>query len=156
MKEANNATGINHVGVNRSQQQPQPQQQHPQQPTVSFTPTFDQEEVDPEVSAVRFRNGQRQQFAVSNRSSSRGSSGNSYSSHRGGYGSNSNNNNNNNGVRSNSNFGRTSNSGANNTNETSKKICSFHLKYGKEAIRCEGAWCSFSGTEKAPKGQASR
>ena len=134
MKEGNDATGINHVGVNRSQQQQQPQQQHPQQPTVSFTSTFDQEDVDPEVSAVPFRNGQRQQFAVSNCSSSRGRSGNSYSSHRGGYSNNNNNNNNNNGVRSNSNFSRTSNSGANNTNETYKKICNFHLKYGKEAI----------------------
>ena len=148
MKESNDASSINHVGVDKYQPQQQQQHQQPQQqPTVSFTTPFSQEDADPEVSAVRFRNGQRQQFTVSNRSSSRGRSSNSNNGYRGGYS------NNNNNSCSNSNFGRPSSSGA---NETSKKICRFHSNYGKEALRCEGTWCSFNGTEKAPKGQASR
>ena len=153
VKESNDATSINNVGVSsrpQPQLQQQPQQQPQQQSSVSFTSPFAQEDSDPEVNAVRFRNGQRQQFSVSNRSSSRGRSGNGNNGYRGGYSSNNNN------GRSNSNFSRQGNGGATGTSETSKKICKFHHNYGKEALRCEGTWCSFNGTEKAPKGQASR
>ena len=150
LKESNDATSINHVGVDsrtRLQQQQQQVQQQPQQnPTVSFSTPFSQEDAETDVNAVRFRNGQRQQFSVSNRSSSRGRSSN-YSSNRGGASGH------NNGNRSNYNSSRPTN---NNSNETQKKICKFHTNYGKEAYRCEGTWCSFSGTEKAPKDQASR
>ena len=127
LKEPNDANSINHVGVDsRSclQQEQQPQQQPQQNPTVSFSTPFSQEDAETDVNAVRFRNGQRQQFSVSNRSSSRGRSSN-YSSNRGGasgYSSNS-------GNHFNSNFGRPTN---NNNNGTKKKFCNSILTMAKK------------------------
>ena len=137
-KHSTNATSVNHVG-SRSQQQ---------QPTVAFTTPFAQEDSEPEVSAVRFKGGQRQNFQVANRSVSRGRSSNSSSS---------------NGQRSDSvnhganRFGNSNNN--NNNNDPQKKVCHYHINHGKDAERCQGPWCTFYGTQKGPahpKGQASR
>ena len=125
--------------------------QHPQKPT--FTAPFPQEtDADPEVNAVRFKAGQRQQFSISNRSSSaaRGRGGN--------YNLNSS-------DRSNSSSGRyangantgSSSSSSSSSNERSKKVCTYHVNYGKDAQRCEGSWCLLhTSSSLPPKGQASQ
>ena len=148
LKESSNATTVNHVSSLRQPCQQQQQQQ--QQPTSFFTSPFaTDEDAEAEVSAVRFRDGQRQSFSVSNRSASRGrSSSNNYS------GGNSNSNLRSNGFSRHASANASSNNA--NANSSSKKTCKFHSNYGKDAHRCEGNWCLFSGTEKAPKGQASR
>ena len=133
-------TSINHVANLKPPQQQQPQK-------TSFTAPF-QPDVDdePEVSAVRFKAGQRQSFNVLNRSAS---------STRGRAGHN-----NNNFARSNSSSGRfSSGAGAssNNANANDKKVCSYHSNYGTQAERCEGNWCSMHTRNSIPpKGQASR
>ena len=110
--------------------------QHQQQP---FTAPFPQAAEDgADVNAVRFKAGQRQQFNVSNRSasSSRGRGGSSsYNSA---------------GPSSSGSSGSSSGTG-------SKKVCSYHMNYGKDAERCEGNWCPMHTSKSIPpKGQASR
>ena len=165
LKEQPTASSINNVGVLKHPQQQQQQQQQKQPTTTFSTPFSDEEESD--VNAVRFRQGQRQSFNVSNRSSSRGRS----SSNFGSRGGNSNNNNFN--PRSNSSngrFGGASNSSSGNSynasggnsynassssNPPNKHVCRFHVKFGEDAENCEGSWCLLKH-KVAPKGQASR
>ena len=61
LRDSNTSSAINHV--DNQQQQPQRQPQQPQQKTTSFTSAFPTEE-DSGVNAVRFRQGQRQQFCL--------------------------------------------------------------------------------------------
>ena len=146
---------INHVSALRQPQTQQQQQQQPARPTTSFSTPFESEP-ETEVNAVRFRDGQRHDFNVSNRSSSRGRS------------SSTNNNNNSNSRYSNANrtggaVGGGSSSSSNNggssssngNNPRNKKVCHFHSKWGEQAENCEGAWCILKH-KMAPKGQASR
>ena len=148
--EPGSSTNVNFVDNNSSrpprqqQQQQQQQQQRASTSTTSFTTPFDQDETEPEVNAVRFRGGQRQSFNVSNRSasSSRGRGGNS-----------------NYNDRSSSSSARVagSSSGSGSSSTYNKKMCSYHINYGKDAERCEGTWCPMhTRTSKPPKGQASR
>ena len=149
LKEKNNATSINHVSSLR-QPQPQPQQQQQQQQPKQtyFTAPFTADDEDTDVNAVRFRSGQRQNFNVSNRSSSRG-------------GSNSTFNNNNNAPRNNNSnrFGGASSSSMSSSRnppaQSSNKVCKFHTRWGEQAENCEGQWCILKH-KMAPKGQASR
>ena len=145
LRESSASASVNHVAAPR---QPQPPPQQQQQKTTAFTTAFASED-DTDINAVRFRQGQRQQFAVSNSSSTRGRSSSSF--------------NRNTGISNNS-QGRSSstrptgaygNGNDNNANPPSnKKICRFHTKFGEEAERCEGPWCILKG-KVAPKGQAS-
>ena len=118
--------------------------------TTSFTSAFNDDSLDGDVHAVRFRQGQKQQFRVANnnnngRSQSRGPS-------------RSDNNNNNNGrSRNESRYGSRS-SGNNNNNSGEKreaKCCFYHVKFGDKANRCEPG-CMMHATFTPPKGQASR
>ena len=144
LRDSNASSSINHV--DGQQQQPQQQPQQPQQRSTTFTSAFPSEE-ESEVNAVRFRQGQRQQFSVSNGPSTRGRSSSSF---------NRNGNNDSNYARGRS---TTRPFGASVSNETgnipNRKVCRFHMKFGEEAERCEGAWCILKG-KVAPKGQASR
>ena len=106
------------------------QQQKPSKPseTVSFTEAFpSQSEAD--VNAVRFRQGEKQNFNISNRSStasaSRGRGG-----FRGGFGSHSN---------SSQNYSSSS-AGGSGQAPAKNRICHFHTKFGEKAERCEH-WC---------------
>ena len=142
LREATASASINHVDSQQQQPQRQPSQQ---QKTMSFTSAFPTEDVT-EVNAVRFPQGQRQQFTVSNGSSICGSS-SSFNRN-----SNSNDNSYSRGRSSTRSFG-TSNDNANPPN---KKVCRFHTKFGEDAERCKGSWCTFKGKVAARKGQASR
>lgn len=121
----------------------------PQQPRAAFTAPYPQtEEEEPEVSAVRFKAGQRQNFSVNNSSPS--------SSRGRGY-SNSGNFSNNRGNSSLGRFAGTSSSNSNNSSTSTKKVCTYHINYGEQADRCEGNWCVLhKPTSLPPKGQASR
>ena len=114
-----------------------------------FTTAFDD---TAEVNAVRFKQGQRQRFDVSNgsgsnqrsRSQSRGRSINNSNSSNDNNNSSSNNNNNDrysaNGGRFNGNRNNSSNRGNNNNNNASKptnKVCFYHVTYGDRARSCE-------------------
>ena len=135
---------VHHVSALK---QPQPQQQP--RSTTSFTADFESEAPEAEVNAVRFQNGQRRDFNVSNGPSSRGrsssnnhgsSNSRSTSTHRSG-------------GASSSNAGASG--GNNNNNPRNKKVCHYHSKWGEQAENCEGSWCILKH-KIAPKGQASR
>ena len=150
------APPINHVGNLRQSRQPQQQQQQQQQqPTSSFTTPFPVDDsTEPEVSAVRFQNGQMRSFNVSNRSSSRGRS--SFSNSSNGSSSNFRSNNGTNragGTTSNSNVSNSNSSNSNPPNNA--KVCRHHIRHGEQAYSCEGTWCILKD-KLAPKGQASR
>ena len=151
LKEAATAS-ISHVSSLR--QPHQQQQQPPQQPTSSFTSPFAAEDdAETDVNAVRFQNGQRRSFSISNRSSSRGRGTQSSSSY-----------NNNNFQRINNSANRagaasssgSSGSGSSSANPPSNaKVCRHHIRHGEQAYTCEGPWCILKD-KLAPKGQASR
>ena len=108
----------------------------------NFTPLFENPDTDPDINAIRFRQGQKQSFRVQNGSNSRGR-GAQNGGQRGGQrgGSNS--------------RGSNSNSGnSNNSNASQKRVCPFHIKYGEEAERCL-PWCMLNA-QHVPKGKASR
>ena len=114
--------------------------------TTSFTSAFNDDPLDNDVNAVRFRQGQKQQFRVAN------SGGNGRSQSRGRN-------------RSDTNTGRNRNesrydsrsSGSSNTNSEKResKCCYYHIKFGEKANRCEPS-CMMHATFTPPKGQASR
>lgn len=154
LKEQPNPPSVSNVGVLKQPQQQQQQRQQTTSATSSpFSSPFSDEETS-DVNAVRFRQGQRQSFSVSNRSSSRGRS-------HSNFGNRGNNNNDNVSQHSNSSNGRfgvanSSSNGASSFNSTSNKhVCRFHVKFGEQAERCEGSWCLLKN-KVAPKGQASR
>ena len=130
MKQSNNSNR----SPSRSHRSPSRQQQQQQQPESSYTSAFDDSFEQPEVNAVRFKNGQRQNFRVNNngRSQSRGRD------HR--QGGNSNNNNNNNSRypnnNNNNNFSRNSSRPAAREKKVSS-LCFYHDSYGDKAKKCE-------------------
>ena len=156
LKESGSASAVNHIS-NLRQPRPQQHQQHPQQQqtpsTSSFTNPFPaQDDLETDVNAVRFRDGQRRDYNIQNRSSSRGRSSGS-SSNSSSNGSNFR------GGNSSSNraggASSSSNSSSNPPPTRQKKVCSFHIRFGEQAENCEGPWCILKN-KIAPKGQASR
>ena len=145
--EAETPSTVHHV-VNAAK----PPQQR-QQPKSNFTTPFPQDaEEDPEVNAIRFRAGQRQQFNVANRSasSSRGRGGSSSSFNSANRSSSS-------GQSSGSPNNSSSSNYSSNNGTRGKKVCSYHINYGKDAERCEGSWCLLhTSASMPPKGQASQ
>ena len=112
-------------------------------PAASFTPPFAQGDEETDINAIRFRQGQKQQFNVNNRGGSRG---------RGRGNSNSNSrpqsNNNSNSYGNSSSYPSPSSS----TEKPKKRVCDFHIKFGEEARRCE-KWCILYPTSQAAKGK---
>ena len=107
-------------------------------PEPSYTPVFGQDGDDEaDINAVRFRQGQKQQFNVNNRGNSRGRGRGSNSNGRG----NANNNTNS--------YGNSSSYSS--QPKPQKKVCDFHVKFGEEARRCE-KWCLL-WPKHAPKGK---
>ena len=115
-------------------------------PASTHTPAFEDEE--PDVNAVRFKNGQRQNFNVSNRSSTAASRGRGFSRGNGPRTANSNarySNNNDQGISP-----KVGIQGGN-------KVCKFHNRYGDQARSCEeGCMLFASHKSSAPKGQPSQ
>ena len=147
LRESSAPASVNHVASSRPPQQQQQQQQQ-QQSTTSFTTAFAADDDDTDVNAVRFRQGQRQQFNVSNGSSTRGRSSSSFNRNAGA---------NSNSFNRNSSSSRpaaTTGSNIGSNPSTNKKVCRFHIKFGEQAERCEGPWCILKD-KVAPKGQAS-
>ena len=142
------ATGVNHVASDA----PQPNTSSTASasaaataPNASFTPVFGPDDDETDINAIRFRQGQKQQFNVNNRGGSRGrgrgnSSGNSRPQS---------NNNTNSYGNSSSYSGSNSNS---NSEKPKKRVCDFHIKFGEEARRCE-RWCMMWEKHQASKGK---
>ena len=108
----------------------------------NFTPPFMDPESDPDINAIRFRQGQKQSFRVQNGSNPRGRGG-QQNGQRGGQRGGS------------SNRGASSSNGNNsNSNSTQKKVCPFHIKYGEQAERCM-PWCMLY-PQHSLKGKASQ
>ena len=107
-----------------------------------FTPLFENPDTDTDINAIRFRQGQKQNFRVQNGTNPRGrgaQNGGQRGGQRGGGA----------GRGSNGNSGNN-----NNSNATQKKVCPFHIKYGEQAERCL-PWCMLNA-QHVPKGKASR
>ena len=100
-----------------------------------------QTDEETDINAVRFRQGQKQQFNINNRGG-RGR----------GRGGNSNNNSGNRNQNSNTNSYGNSASYSNATGSSKKKVCDFHIKFGEEARRCE-EWCLMWKQHSAAKGK---
>ena len=115
-----------------SEQQPQP-----------FSTPFDD---DTDVNAVRFHKGKKQQFSVSNGSSTRGRGRGRGSGNRG-----SNSNNSNRFSNNTNSYGESSSYGNNNSRTQNKHVCQYHVRFGDEAQRCE-PFCILNPA----KGQASK
>ena len=145
------AAAINHIG-NLRQPHPQQQQQQQQQQTSSFSSPFTVDDnAEPEVSAVRFQNGQPRSFSISNRSSSRGRSNNNNNS----YNRNSYSANRNGGTTSSGSSGGSGSSSSSSQPPSNAKVCRHHIRHGEQAYSCEGPWCILKD-KLSPKGQASR
>ena len=100
-----------------------------------------QTDEETDINAVRFRQGQKQQFNINNRGG-RGR----------GRGGSSNNNSSNRNQNSNTNSYGNSASYSNATGSSKKKVCDFHIKFGEEARRCE-EWCLMWKQHSAAKGK---
>ena len=139
-------TGINNVAPGASQPTPSSNDSAAASASAAaapFTPAFAQGDDEADINAIRFRQGQKQQFSVNNRGGSRGRGrGNSNS---GGKPRNSNNNN------SNSNSYGNSSSYAP-SEKPKRRVCDFHIKFGEEARRCE-EWCMMWANHQASKGK---
>ena len=118
-----------------------PAASHGQDDAPSFTPPFSNPDMDSDINAIRFRQGQKQNFRVQNGANSRGR-GNQNGGQRGGQRG-----------GSNSNRGASSSNG-NSSSSTQKKVCPFHIKYGDQAERCL-PWC-FLNPQHVLKGKASQ
>ena len=156
LKEQSNTASINNVGVLKHPQQQQQKQEPTTATTTSFSTPFSDEEGS-DVNAVRFRQGQRQNFNVSNRSSSRGRSSSSFGSRNSSdnFAQRSNSSNSRFGVASGNSGGNSGGISASANGTYNKHVCRFHVKFGENAERCEGPWCLLKH-KIAPKGQASR
>ena len=98
-------------------------------PEASFTPIFGQDaDNETDINAVRFRQGQKQQFNVNNRGNARGRGRGNGNNSRGRGKTNSNTNS----------YGDSSSYAP--QGKPQKKVCDFHVKFGEEARRCE-KWC---------------
>ena len=129
--------------------------------TTSFTAPFEQDP-DPnngDVNAVRFRQGQKQQFKVDNR----GGNGRSQSRGRSATNSRGDSGNNNRSRRNESRYPTDSSSSSSNSvngsgsnsNGRQQKCCYYHIKFGEKATRCEEG-CMMYAKSQASKDQASR
>ena len=148
---SSNASGINSVRQSRSVAPTLPSalKQHQDSlpngtstasaPTSSFTSPFENDDVDADVHAVRFRQGQKQQFNVANRSASRGRS--RYDS-----------------KHSNSRSGNSSGNDRSSSRQHKKQSdptkCFYHNTFGEKAEKCDPSCSQWSKHQ--PKGQASR
>ena len=117
-----------------------------QEDTHAFTPIFADPETDPDINAIRFRQGQKQSFRVQNGANSRGRGG-QQGGQRGGQRGGSRGGSTNRGSSS-------SNSNNSNSNSAQKKVCPFHVKYGEQAERCL-PWCMLY-PQHSGKGKASQ
>ena len=110
-----------------------------------FTAPFEDPDEEADINAVRFRQGQRQNFRVQNGSSSRGKSQNGAQNggQRGG-----------NSSRPQENSNTSGNGRGSGGGSSQKKVCPFHIKYGDKAERCL-PWCMLHPTH-TPKGKASQ
>ena len=120
-----------------------------QQAAAGFTTAF--EEGDSEVNAVRFKNGQRQSFDVSNRSSTNASRGRGNGRNRGG----------NPRDKSTNRFDNSRSNSASSSRNPSQaasgnKVCKFHNRYGDQARTCEPGCMLYSSHSAAAKGQPSQ
>ena len=130
LKDSKHSTAISSIRTSRPQQQ--------QQPRTTFTAPFPSDDDETNVNAVRFRSGQRQNFKISNRSSSRvGSSSNSNSTR----------------FNMSANQGEGVSSSNCNPPLSNNKVCRFHIRFGEELWPCEGSWCILK-SKVTPKGQA--
>ena len=115
----------------------------PPESTSTFTNAFgDDDRVDSDVHAVRFKQGQKQSFNVQNRNPRSKSRGRPFSQGAGNSVTDSNSN-----HRSQSRYNS-------NPRPNNDKVCFYHKKYGQNAEKCE-AHCMLHSTF-TPKGQASR
>ena len=156
-----NQTGTSNINAVRPpHQQPQPQPQpilrapdsstRSSEPPLTYTSAFTSGEESPDISAVRFKQGQKQRFNVENQQGGRSQSrGRSFS-----RGNNDNSNSHQSNNRYSNNGGRFGGSSSSNHNNN-KKVCHFHNKFGDKAERCE-EFCMMWSTHSAAKGQASR
>ena len=110
-------------------------------PTTSFTAPFASDEEEADINAIRFRQGQKQQFSVNNRGGARS---------RGRGNSNGGNKPQNSNTNS---YGNSASYPSSNSSEKPKKrVCDFHIRFGEEARRCE-KWCILWPTSQAAKGK---
>ena len=137
------ATSVNAVAADAAQPTPSSTASASStSPAASFTPPFAQGDEETDINAIRFRQGQKQQFNVNNRGGSRGRG-------RGNGNSNSRPQSNNN---SNSYGNSSSYPSSSSTEKPKKRVCEFHIKFGEEARRCE-KWCILWPTSQAAKGK---
>ena len=134
------ATGINNVAAGAPQPTPpSTDSASASAAATSFTPAFAQGDEEADINAIRFRQGQKQQFSVNNRGGSRGRGRGGNNS--GGKPQNSNNN---------TNAYGNSSSYSTPAEKPKKRVCDFHIKFGEEARRCE-RWCMLWSTSQAAK-----
>ena len=102
----------------------------------TFSAPFSQDDVETDVNAVRFKQGQRQHVNVNNssRAAPRGRGGHSNS------------------QRNSSGQGSNSSGGA--TASGQSKVCNYHIKFGDKAEKCQ-PWCLLYSQHSASKGRAS-
>ena len=146
--DKSNASGINSVqrpsikqNTSRPTRSPTRHAHSNQSNEPTFTSAFDDSDDAADVNAVRFKNGQKQNFRVKNggREQSRGRYSNSNSTSR--YPSNNNNNN----------YSRSSSRPAPTRKDAT--LCFFHEKFGEKARQCEEP-CTFSSRQKSGNGRA--
>ena len=113
---------------------------------TSFTSAFESDDLDADINAVRFRQGQKQAFNVQNREAGRGR-GRGRGSQSGSGRSNPNP-----GANNNSNSYGSSSSYSTASGNSKKQVCRFHVKFGDQAENCTD-WCILNPQRKAPKGK---
>ena len=108
-------------------------------PTAPLAAASGQNDEESDINAIRFRQGQKQQFNINNRGGRGRGRGNS-------------NNSGNRNQNSNTNSYGNSASYSNASGSAKKKVCDFHIKFGEEARRCE-EWCLMWKQHSAAKGK---
>ena len=134
------ATSVNEVASSAPPQRPSSTASAaastPAAPPVAASGQTDEEG---DINAIRFRQGQKQQFNINNRGGRGRGRGNS-------------NNSGNRNQNSNTNSYGNSASYSNASGSAKKKVCDFHIKFGEEARRCE-EWCLMWKQHSAAKGK---
>ena len=132
---SNSSTSVNNVGSSRSSAPaPTASASASSNGPSNFSTPFSQDDVETDVNAVRFKQGQKQHVNVNNnsRAAPRG---------RGSYNSS---------QRSNNSNG--SSGGADASGRS--KVCNYHIKFGDKAEKCQ-PWCLLYSQHSASKGRAS-
>ena len=143
---ASNATSINCVDGRSSTTSTTASTSASAAAPATFTPAFETEDLDADINAIRFKQGQKQTFNINNREAGRGRG-----RGRGAQGGNGRNNSNS-GANNNSNsYGNSSSYSAAGGNAR-KQVCRFHIKFGDKAENCT-EWCILNPQRKAPKGK---